>query len=84
MVYAIPSDDGPLAAAHSGMDGKYSFSHLQPGTYRIIAFEEQHEMNLHDPKVLDKYTGHEGSVVITAGGKSVLDVNAVAESEVTP
>ncbi|HEX7158556.1 MAG TPA: carboxypeptidase-like regulatory domain-containing protein [Edaphobacter sp.] len=82
----VPEDASgrSLFIARSGSDGKYNLVNLLPGTYRVVAFEQQHSMNFRDPHALDAFATHVRTVTVAAGDKATLDLDAVAESEVVP
>jgi hypothetical protein len=85
-VYFVPTTAStrPLYTTRSGSDGAYNFASLPPGSYRAIAFEQQHSMNFRDPHALDAFSTHVRTVTVAVGDKDMLDLDAVAESEIVP
>lgn len=65
----------------SGFAGAY-MTHLAPGSYQAIAFEQRHEADFSNPETLAPYASHVRTITINAGDKATLDLDAVTDAEV--
>ena len=85
-VYLIAN--GPNVQAEyntrSSATGGYSFAHLPPGSYQVIAFERRHSADYHDPEALSAFSGRVHSVTIDVSDTSTLNLDAVPEVELIP
>jgi hypothetical protein len=85
-VYLIPT--GPSAQSvfsfHSGSSGSYTAAHLPPGSYRAIAFEQRHSVNYRDAANLAPFSTRVQSIIVNAGDKPTLNLDAVPVAEVAP
>jgi hypothetical protein len=85
-VYLVPS--GPTAqmeySTRSSSTGSYSFAHLPPASYQVIAFQRRHSADYRDPESLTPFGDHVHSVTVNAGDKSTLNLDAVPATEVIP
>ena len=84
-VYLIASQPSlhPLTALASSADGTFTAS-LPPGSYRVVAFEHRHSLDLESEAVLDSFKGRVGSFTIQAGETSTIDLTPVLDAEVHP
>jgi hypothetical protein len=82
-VYIIPTT--PSAATvfpeRGNEQGIYNYAHLPPGSYQVIAFEQQHSANYSDPAALTPFATHVRSITVAAGEKPTLDLDTVSEAE---
>jgi len=85
-IYLIPN--GPSAQAdystRSSSTGSYSFAHVPPGGYQVIAFERQHTADYRASGSLTPFSDRAHSVAINVGDKPTLDLDAVPAVEVIP
>ncbi|GGG71842.1 carboxypeptidase-like regulatory domain-containing protein [Edaphobacter dinghuensis] len=85
-VYLIPTTPSAVTvfSAHSNNQGIYSYTHLPPGSYQAIAFEQVHPVDYTDAATLTPFITHVRSITLNAGEKPTLDLDAVSEEEMTP
>jgi hypothetical protein len=85
-VYLIPTTPSASAAStvRSNEQGVYNYTHLPPGSYQAIAFEQMHSADYGDASVLTPYASHVRTVTVSAGGKPTLDLETVSETEIAP
>jgi hypothetical protein len=85
-VYLIPT--GPSAQTvimlRSNSTGSFTSTHLPPGSYQAVAFEDRHSANYRDPASLAPFSSHVHSVTVNAGDKPTLNLDAVPVAEVAP
>jgi hypothetical protein len=85
-VYLIPTT--PSASVdfivRSNQQGVYDYTHLPPGSYQAIAFEQMHSADYADATVLTPYATHVRAVTVSAGEKPALDLDTVSEAEMAP
>lgn len=85
-IYLIPN--GPSAQAvitlRSSTTGAFTVTHLPPGSYRAIAFEQRHSADYRDATALATFSSHVHSVTVNVGDKPTLNLDAVPVAEVTP
>jgi len=84
-VYAIPLF--PSAAGVQDLtpndDGHFSFYHLAPGSYRMVACDTQQDIDSHSPDALAAWAGKGSTVTVDAAGTAnvQLDVLHVESSQ---
>jgi hypothetical protein len=85
-VYAIPSGQSAVSvySVHSGMDGSFNLTSLPPGNYELIAFQNRHPVNYHDPNALESFNTYVRNVAITYGNKATVDLESVPDAELRP
>jgi hypothetical protein len=85
-VYLIPSSLGvqTVYTTRSNASGGYSFTHLPPGSYQVVAFERRHSADYRNPESIAPFSGEVHSVNINAGDKPTLNLDAVPVAEVIP
>jgi hypothetical protein len=84
--YLIPTSSGvqTVYTTHSSAAGTYTFAHLPPGSYQVVAFERRHSADYRDPESLAPFSSQVHSVSINAGDKPNLNLDAVPAAEVIP
>ncbi len=85
-VYLIPGSAGvqTVYSTRSNSNGSYTFAHLPPGSYQVVAFERRHSADYRNPESLSPFSGQVHSVSINAGDKPTLNLDAVPAAEVVP
>lgn len=85
-IYLIPRTPSATTVftSRSNEQGVYNFTHLPPGNYQAIAFEQMHSADYGDATALTPFSTHIHSVTLGAGEKSTLDLDTVSEAEMTP
>ena len=85
-VYLIPttSSASTVFTVRSNEQGIYNYTHLPPGSYQAIAFEQMHSVDYGDATVLAPYATHVRAVIVRAGEKPTLDLETVSEAEMAP
>lgn len=85
LVALIPTTPSLAPVINSGSDDKGNFwLTLAPGTYQAVAFERYHALDFRDPAALAPFASHVQTVVIHAGEKATLHLDAVTEEEIAP
>ncbi len=84
-VYLIASEPSlhPVTVLASSVDGSFASS-LPPGSYRAVAFEHRHSLDLESGAVLDSLKGRVGSFTVVAGETATVDLTPVLDAEVHP
>ncbi len=84
-VYLIATEPSlhPLTVLASSGDGAFGAS-LPPGSYRAVALEHRHSLDLESGAVLDSFKGRVGRFTIEAGETSTVDLTPVPDAEVHP
>ena len=84
-VYLIASEPSlhPVTVLASSVDGSFASS-LPPGSYRAVAFEHRHSLDLESGAVLDSLKGRVGSFSVVAGETATVDLTPVLDAEVHP
>lgn len=84
-IYLIPSTASaePVYSVHSNGQGGYDATNLPPGSYRAIAFEQRYQADYTDTATLAPFAAHVKTVTLEAGGKAVLDLDAVSAKEIS-
>jgi len=73
----IPSDsDSRLATQLADDNGKFKFTAVRPGTYKLFAWEEVDENAWQDPEFRRKYESH--AAEITIGASETRNVQLVS------
>ncbi len=82
-VYLIPTTPSATTVfpERSNEQGIYNYAHLPPGSYQVIAFEQQHSADYSDPAALTPFATHVRSITVNAGEKPTLDLDTVSEAE---
>jgi hypothetical protein len=85
-VYLIPTNSGvqTVYTTRSNATGGYSFAHLPPGSYQVVAFERRHSADYRNPESIAPFSGQVQSVNINAGDKPSVNLDAVPVAEVIP
>jgi hypothetical protein len=85
-VYLIPTmpSTQEVFTTRSSSSGSYTFAHVPPGSYRVIAFERRHSANYRDPESVAPYSAQVHSVSLNAGDKPTVVLDAVPAAEVAP
>ncbi len=85
-VYLIPTapSASTVFTVRSNEQGIYNYTHLPPGSYQAIAFEQMHSVDYGDATVLAPYATHVRAVTVRAGEKPTLDLETVSEAEMAP
>ena len=85
-VYLIPTNSGvqTVYTTRSNATGSYSFAHLPPGSYQVVAFERRHSADYSNPESIAPFSGQVQSVNINAGDKPSVNLDAVPVAEVIP
>lgn len=84
-VYLVPTGPSaqPVLTTHCGSTGSYTFSHLPPGGYQVVAFERRHSADYRNAESLTPYSSYVHAVTVNAGDKPTLNVDAVPVTLVT-
>ncbi len=85
-IYLIPTNASvqSVYTTRSSVSGSYSFAHLPPGSYQVVAFEQRHSVDYRDPESITPFNAHVHSISINAGDKPTLNLDAVPAAEVVP
>jgi hypothetical protein len=85
-IYLIPTNASVQAVytTRSNSSGSYSFAHLPPGSYQVVAFERRHSADYRDPESIAPFNAQVHSISINAGDKPTLNLDAVPVAEVVP
>jgi hypothetical protein len=85
-LYAIPTGPSavPFYTGHSNTNSSFDFPSLPPGAYRVVAFEDRYWTNYSDPESLRPYARYVHDVIITAGEKVTVNLDAVPDAEIRP
>lgn len=85
-VYLIPTTPSATTVftERGNEQGVYSYTHLPPGSYQAIAFEQMHSADYGDPAALTLFATHVRAVTINTGEKPTLDLDIVSEAEMAP
>lgn len=85
-VYLIPTTSSATTVftGRGNEQGIYNFTHLPPGSYQAIAFEQMHSADYGDPAALASFSTHVRTVTVSAGEKPTLDLDTVTEAEMAP
>ena len=78
----LPDSSGEFHEAWAGRDGKFRAQQIQPGAYRVLAFDrEQPELEFRDPEAMRAYD-NKGQVVRLLGNqKEQLRLQLISTSE---
>ena len=78
-VYAIPlfSTSQQLMQGAASPSGDLSIPNLAPGTYRVIAFDHQQNIDFHSPEEMAKYSSMGKTVTVEAGGAVNVQLDSV-------
>ncbi len=78
-IYAVPlyASSAPIAQAGAGSSGQFTISNLPPGSYRVLAFDAQQEIDFHTPEGLAKYAGKGQTVTVEAGGTANAQLDSI-------
>ena len=81
-VYAIPlfSTSQQLMQGSASQSGELAIPNLAPGSYRVIAFDHQQNIDFHSPEEMAKYSSMGKTVTVEAGGTVNVQLDSV-ESE---
>jgi hypothetical protein len=85
-IYLIPTGSSATSvfATRANQQGVYNYSHLPPGSYQAVAFEQKHSVDYADPAALAPFSVHVHTITINAGEKPTLDLDTVPEAEMVP
>jgi hypothetical protein len=85
-IYLIPTNASVQAVytTRSNASGSYSFAHLPPGSYQVVAFERRHSADYRDPESIAPFNAQVHSISINASDKPTLNLDAVPVAEVVP
>jgi hypothetical protein len=85
-VYLVPSGAGlgAVSIARSGPDGVLDRGFVPPGSYRVLASEEQLFLRLSDPAVQAKYSTYIQTVTVAAGETANVELEAIPAAELKP
>jgi hypothetical protein len=83
LVSATPRAQAFISLRSNG-DGVYSNTHLPPGSYQAIAFENRRSANYRAPASLAPFSSYLHALTIDAGEKTTLNLDAVPRTESTP
>jgi hypothetical protein len=78
-LYAIPmyASSAPIAQSWAGPSGQFTISNLPPGSYRVLAFDAQQEIDFHTAEGLAKYAGKGQTVTVEAGGTANAQLDSI-------
>ncbi|WP_433972809.1 carboxypeptidase-like regulatory domain-containing protein [Tunturiibacter lichenicola] len=85
-IYLIPTNASvqSVYTTRSSASGSYSFAHLPPGSYQVVAFEQRHSADYRDPESIAPFNAQVHFISISAGDKPTLNLDAVPVAEVVP
>ena len=62
--------------------GQFTIPNLPPGSYRVVAFDAQQEIDFHTPEGLAKYSGKGQTVTVEAGGTANVQLDLIQTGNV--
>jgi Carboxypeptidase regulatory-like domain len=82
-VYAIPqfAYTGRIAQMPTGPIGNFELPNLAPGTYSVIAFDRNIEINMDDADGLARISAQGQTVTVEAGGTAQVQVSQIHSGE---
>jgi hypothetical protein len=83
-VYCIPLPDssGTFAEAAVTQDGKFTFSSLAPGAYRLLAFERQQpDLEYANPEAMRAYEAKGPVIRVSAKQKERVRLQVISKTE---
>jgi hypothetical protein len=77
--YAIPQSayPGMIPRAFGTPDGTFKFRNLAPGTYTVVAFDRDVEMDIKDAEQLSRIAAQGKTVTVEAGVTAQVEVNLI-------
>jgi uncharacterized protein (DUF2141 family) len=78
----IPSDTNSRPAAQIADDaGKFKFTALRPGTYKLLAWEDVDDSSWQDPEFRKKYEGRAKEITVGPSETQNAQLRAIAAEE---
>jgi hypothetical protein len=77
--YAIPKSANPgvIPRAFGTPAGTFKFRNLAPGSYTVVAFDRDVEMDIKDAEQLSRISAQGKTVTVEAGGTAQVEVNLI-------